>query len=320
MHPHDWTSPLRSRRTAAGWIVQLGWLFFAAAAAAGEAREPEVVANGIGLKLVRIRAGEFVMGSPAQEAGRRLDEPQRAVRLTRDFFLGQYEVTRGQFRRFVEETRYQTDSQRGIRGGYGYDEATGKLLGPDKKFSWQETGFPQTDEHPVVNVSWNDAVAFCRWLSQREGQTYRLPTEAEWEYACRGGTTTAFCTGNDPQQLVEVGNIVDALAHEKFPERTAIAGSDGHVFTAPVGSFRPNAWGLYDMHGNVWEWCQDWFGPAAALPQTDPRGPEKGRDKVIRGGDWYHDWSFARSAQRSPIYPSLCRRHAGFRVVREAAE
>jgi len=257
------------------------------------------------------------MGSPVTEKGRRTDEPQRKVRITRDFFIGKYEVTRGEFRKFVEATKYKTDAERGIRGGYGVDETTAALLGPDKKFSWKYTGFPQTDEHPVVNVSWNDAIAFCKWLTDQEQVTYRLPTEAEWEYACRGGTTTAYSNGGDSEKLVEVANIVDALAKEKYPDRIAINGRDGHVFTAPVGSFRPNAWGLHDMHGNVWEWTADWFGTPTAEPQDDPSGPETGMDKVIRGGDWYHDWSFARSAQRFPIYPTLCRRHAGFRVVRE---
>jgi sulfatase modifying factor 1 len=276
----------------------------------------EPVENSLGMRLVKISAGEFVMGSPTNEPGRRDDEPQRRVRLTRDFELGCHEVTRGQFRRFVEASGYKTEAERGP-GGYGYDAATKQLSGRDKKYSWRETGFEQTDDHPVVNVSWNDAGAFCRWLSELEKQVYRLPTEAEWECACRGGTTTTFANGNDREQLSRIGNTVDAAAHEVFPGRVAIAARDGFVFTAPVGSFRPNDWGLYDMHGNVWEWTADWFGKPAADPQVDPTGPERGRDKVIRGGDWYHDWSFARSAQRSPIYPTLCRRHAGFRVVRE---
>lgn len=290
---------------------------FAVAALTFDVRADEVVTNRLGIQFVRIAAGEFQMGSPAGEKGRRNDEPQRLVRLTRDFFLARYEVTRGQFRQFVDATGYKTDAERGIRGGYGYDATSGRLTGPDKKYSWRETGFTQTDEHPVVNVSWNDAIAFCRWLSEQEKLVYRLPTEAEWEYACRGGTTTAYCNGNDPEQLPEMANIVDALAKEKFPDRIAIAASDGFVFTAPVGSFKPNGFGLHDMHGNVWEWTADWFGTPSFDAQTDPRGPDQGKDKVIRGGDWYHDWSFARSAQRFPIYPSLCRRHAGFRVVRE---
>ena len=171
------------------WHV--GWIWLMAVSLVAETRAGEIVENGSGLKFVRVPAGEFVMGSSANEKGRRADEPQRMVRLTRDFFICQFEVTRGQFRRFVEATKYKTDAERGIRGGYGFDEQTGKLSGPDKKYSWRFTGFSQTDEHPVVNVSWNDAVAFCRWLSEQEKHAYRLPTEAEWEYACRGGSTTA---------------------------------------------------------------------------------------------------------------------------------
>jgi sulfatase modifying factor 1 len=278
---------------------------------------PRSSENSIGLKLVRVPAGEFMMGSPIAEKGRRADEPHRRVRLTRDFFIGQCEVTRGQFRKFVESTQYKTEAERGVRGGYGYDEATQKLAGPDKRYSWEFTGFAQTDAHPVVNVSFRDAEAFCRWLSEKEKQVYRLPTEAEWEYACRGGATSAYGNGDDPEKVIEMGNIVDASAHERFPERIAVAGNDGYAFTAPVGSFRANGFGLHDMHGNVWEWTADWFAPPSTDAQTDPRGPETAKDKVVRGGDWYHDWSFARSAQRFPIHPGLCRRHAGFRVVRE---
>jgi formylglycine-generating enzyme required for sulfatase activity len=280
-------------------------------------RAADGIETSIGLALVRIPAGEFTMGSPVSEKGRRADEPQHKVRITRDFFLGRCEVTRGQFKQFVEATGYRTEAERGARGGYGVDSQSFKLLGPDKKFDWRVTGFEQTDEHPVVNVSWNDAVAFCRWLGETEGDVFRLPTEAEWEYACRAGKTTSFTSGDDPEQVVEYANIVDTRAHEIYPDRIAVAASDGFVFTAPVGTFRPNAWGLYDMHGNVWEWTADWYAVPEATDVVDPHGPASGREKVIRGGDWYHDWSFARSAQRYPIPPDLCRRHAGFRVVRE---
>jgi sulfatase modifying factor 1 len=279
--------------------------------------KPKAIENTIGLKLVRIPAGEFTMGSPVNERGRRDDEPQRRVRLTREFFMGQCEVTRGQFRKFVESTKYLTDAERGVRGGYGYDVVTQKLAGPDKKYTWRSTGFDQTDDHPVVNVSFRDAEAFCRWLSEREKQVYRLPTEAEWEYACRGGSTSAYANGDDAEKLIAMGNIMDAPTKLRFPDRIAVSGSDGFVFTAPVGSFRGNAFGLHDMHGNVWEWTADWFAVPSTEPQIDPRGPDAAKDKVVRGGDWYHDWSFARGAQRSPIHPGLCRRHAGFRVVRE---
>ena len=129
------------------------------------------------------------------------------------------------------------------------------------KYSWRNAGFEQTDEHPVVNVSWNDAVAFCKWLSRKEGKTYRLPTEAEWEYACRAGTTTRYYSGDDPETLAKVGNVADATAKAKFANwKYTIKASDGYVFTAPVGQFTPNAFGLYDMHGNAWQWCADRYG------------------------------------------------------------
>ena len=295
-------------------------------AAAANAAEPTLV-DRTGITLVRIPAGSFTMGSPATEPERRAHEAQRTVRITHDFYLGRYEVTRGQFAEFVRQTKYRTDAERGIRGGYGFDEATSTLAGPDKKYSWRFTGYAQTDEHPVVNVSWNDAQAFCRWLGTNENAVYRLPTEAEWEYACRAGTTTPYANGADRERLVDVGNIVDAESHKLFPERRALQSSDGYVFTAPVGRFAPNGFGLHDMHGNVWEWCADWHAAppplekgAARAEEIDPQGPAAGRDRVIRGGDWYHDWSFARSAQRFPIYPGLYRRHGGFRVVRELAK
>lgn len=292
---------------------------------AGTAESPLV--DRAGITLVHIPAGSFVMGSPATEPGRRADEPQRKVRITRDFYIGCFEVTRGQFAEFVRQSKYRTDAERGIRGGYGFDDATKKLSGPDKKYSWQFTGFAQTDDHPVVNVSWNDAQAFCRWLGTTENAVYRLPTEAEWEYACRAGTTTPYSNGADRERLVDVGNIVDADARTLFPDRQTIQSSDGFIFTAPVGRFAPNGFGLHDMHGNVWEWCADWHAAPAAPEKNDgpgevvdPQGPATGRDRVIHGGDWYHDWSFARSAQRFPIYPGLYRRHGGFRVVREVAK
>lgn len=289
------------------WLVTI---MLVANASAGE-----VVENSIGLKLARVPAGEFLMGSQETEKGRRADEPQRSVRLTRDFFIGQFEVTRGQFRRFVEAANYKTDAERGLRGGYGFDDETGKLSGPDKKYSWRFTGFEQTDEHPVVNVSWNDAVAFCRWLSVQEKLTYRLPTEAEWEYACRGGSATAYCNGNDAEKIAEVGNIVDALAKEKFPDRTAIAARDGFVFTAPVGSFKPNAFGLHDMHGNVWEWTADEYRKAYSrntLPDSSAR--------VLRGGSWNLLADYCRSAIRDHNLPASSDGNVGFRVARALPE
>ena len=132
-------------------------------------------------------------------------------------------------------------------------------------------------------------MAFCQWLSRKEGKTYRLPTEAEWEYACRAGTTTRYYSGDDPETLAKVGNVADATAKAKFPGwQFTIKASDGYVFTSPVGSFRPNAFGLYDMHGNACQWCADWYGEEyyAASPVDDPTGPDSGDVRVLRGGSW----------------------------------
>ena len=249
-----------------------------------EAAEPtpaptEQITNSIGMKLTLIPSGEFMMGSGESEeataaffnktygeglSGDDLlkadyfkdEHPEHRVRITKSFYLGTYHVTRGQFRQFVADTSYKTDAEKGAKpGAWG--------LNPDKKrfeftekYSWRDAGFEQTDEYPVVNVSWNDAVAFCKWLSGKEGKAYRLPTEAEWEYSCRAGTTTRYYSGDDPETLAKVGNVADATFKAKFPNRKyAIKASDGYVFTAPVGKFKPNAFGLYDMHGNVLQWC-----------------------------------------------------------------
>ena len=242
------------------------------------------------------------------------------MRITKPFYLGTYHVTRGQFRQFVKDAGYKTDAEKGeMPGALGWDPDK-KAFGFNEKYSWRNAGFEQTDEHPVVNVSWNDAVAFCKWLSQKEGKTYRLPTEAEWEYACRAGTTTRYYSGDDPETLAKVGNVADATAKAKFPDwKWTIKASDGYVFTAPVGQFKPNAFGLYDMHGNAWQWCADWYGAEyyAKSPADDPTGPDTGDDRVLRGGSWF-DWpDYSRSAERYRDAPNLRYYYfTGFRVAR----
>ena len=222
------------------------------------------------------------------------------MRITKPFYLGTYHVTRGQFRQFVADTGYKTDAEKGEKpGAWGWNPDK-KEFGFNEKYSWRNAGFEQTDEHPVVNVSWNDAVEFCKWLSRKEGKTYRLPTEAEWEYACRAGTTTRYYSGDDPETLAKVGNVADAAAKAKFPDWTwTIKANDGYVFTAPVGKFKPNAFGLYDMHGNAWQWCADWYGAEyyAKSPADDPTGPDSGR--------WpCPSWRFlGRQAVSSPVPP-----------------
>ena len=289
----------------------------------------------IGMKLTLIPSGEFQMGSGESaeataaffkktygqdypKASLFKDEhPQHRVRITKPFYLGTYHVTRGQFRQFVADTAYKTDAERGEVGAFGWDPDK-KEFRLNEKYSWRDVGFEQTDEHPVVNVSWNDAVAFCQWLSKKEGKTYRLPTEAEWEYACRAGTTTRYYSGDDPETLANVGNVADAAAKAEFPDwKYTIKANDGYVFTAPVGKFKPNAFGLYDMHGNAWQWCADRYGAEyyAESPADDPTGPEAGDDRVLRGGSWYLGPFDSCSAARFGVSPDFQYIFTGFRVA-----
>jgi formylglycine-generating enzyme len=321
-------------------LTALGSSTLAAAQESSEAGGKKHIAVDLGgsvkLKMVLIPAGEFKMGSGEsaeataaffkktygegflEAAFFKHEHPQHRVRITKPFYLGTYHVTRGQFRQFVKDAGYKTDAEKDKLGAYGWD--------PDKKeidwnenYSWRNAGFEQTDEHPVVNVSWNDAVAFCQWLSKKEGQTYRLPTEAEWEYACRAGTTTRYYSGDDPETLAKVGNVADAAAKATFPDWTlTIKANDGYVFTAPVGKFTPNAFGLYDMHGNAWQWCEDRYGAEyyAKSPAADPTGPDSGTFRVLRGGSWYFRPCNSRSAARGWFAPGSRGDFAGFRVAR----
>jgi formylglycine-generating enzyme required for sulfatase activity len=307
----------------------------------GFAAEPKTtggtnqITNSIGMELVLVPAGEFKMGSgESAEATATFfnkncgmdvltaesfkdEHPQHRVRITKPFYLGAYHVTRGQFRQFVKDSGYKTDAEKGENlGAWGWDSDK-KEFGFNAKYSWRNAGFEQTDEHPVVNVSWNDAVAFCKWLSKKEGKTYRLPTEAEWEYACRAGTTTRYHSGDDPETLATVANVADAAAKAQFPDwKWTIKANDGYVFTSPVGKFKPNAFGLYDMHGNAWQWCADWYGADyyTKSPTDDPTGPSGGSRRVFRGGSWIGDAWLCRSAFRCRIGPGFRSALLGFRA------
>ena len=278
---------------------------------------PAPITNTLGMRLAPIPTGEFLMGSSDDEDADDDEKPRHTVRITRPFYLGTTEVTVGQFRRFVEATRYRTEAERNGRGGRGWNEARATFE-VDPKYTWRDPGFPQTDEHPVTNVSWNDAVAFCEWLSTKEATIYRLPTEAEWEYACRAGTTTRYSSGADPETLAGVGNVADGTARAKFPNWTTIAARDGYIFTAPVGTFRANAWGLHDMHGNVWEWCRDGYDGRyyQQSPGDDPTGPSQASRRVYRGGSWADDPRYARSPRRVGVKPDYRYYDLGFRVAR----
>jgi formylglycine-generating enzyme len=279
----------------------------------------QVVTNAQGLRLVRIPAGRFLMGSPTDDTEARPDElPQMEVVIPAPFELGQTEVTRGQFRTFVEATGYQTLAER-KQGGFAYKAET-KRLEPDPRSSWRMTGFEQTDEHPVVNVALEDAQAFCRWLAKEEGQVYRLPTEMEWEYACRGGTNTKWSTGNDLDSLKTYCNLCDVNLERMYPFADwSVDWNDGYPFTAPVATYRPNPFGLFDMHGNVFEWCADPW-PAKGYdgrPLLDQDEPVTPGSRLVRGGSFLSLTMFTRSADRVGLGHELRNAIVGFRVLRE---
>lgn len=331
---------MRQALTRAGGALLCLWLTACATSPA-----PPQVVNSLGMSMRLLPAGEFTMGSdatpedlaprfPAYDMARlrdlRDETPAHPVRISRAFYMGQHEVTVGQFRRFLALSGHVPESIADGTGGYGYNpqydpakSARGDAFeGRDPRYSWQNSGFPQTDEHPVVNVSWHDATAMAAWLSQHEGRRYRLPTEAEWEYACRAGTRTAFSSGDTPETLAVDANVFDQDAAVNWPQwqRYALAAHDGHAFTAPVGSHAPNAFGLYDMHGNAWEWVSDWHDEQyyARSPLVDPKGPAEGSVKVRRGGSW-HTWPlYARSAYRNWNSPQTRYTLVGFRLVMEA--
>lgn len=269
--------------------------------------------NSAGIRLVLIPAGQFTMGAPAHEETRCVNESQHRVRITRPFYLGTHEVTVGQFRQFVEETDYCTEAERFPEKNTVLD-AVLLAPAPGEIRSWRNPGFSQEDDHPVVYVSWPDAAAFCEWLSAREGCQYRLPTEAEWEYACRAGTTTRFGCGQTESELFQAANV----KHMTRADNGGIHRLPGpSQFTLAVGRFQSNAFGLYDMHGNVWEWCSDWYDRDYYLqsPADDPRGPSGGECRVVRGGSYRFSPWHARAAYRDAHVASRSLRDVGFRVV-----
>jgi formylglycine-generating enzyme required for sulfatase activity len=247
------------------------------------------------MELVLIPAGEFTMGCPDWRRGEVQDEgPPHRVVFTKPFYMGRYEVTRGQFARFVEDTGYVTEAEKG--------EA---CVEPS---SWRGGGaLQQDDRHPVVMVSWEDAVAFCRWLSGKSGRDVRLPTEAEWEYACRAGSATRFCFGDSADGLGEYAWYEDNSGEGEYPVH-------------PVGEKRANSWGLHDMHGNVYEWCADRYGPYPGGTADKTARLSRPPWRVLRGGDATRTPEYCRSANRWNLGQDFLGPLWGFRVCVGAAE
>ena len=236
--------------------------------------------NKVTLKLVLIPAGKFIMGSSETEKGREENETRHEVTISKPFYMGVTEVTQEQYE---------------VVMGNNPSTYKGKT-------------------NPVEMANWNDAVEFCKKLSAKTGKTVQLPTEAQWDYACRAGSMTRFSIGDQAEELHKYGNYCDKSNTDNLPWQDK-EHSDGFDKTAPVGSFKPNAWGLYDMHGNIWEWCSDWNGDYPAGAVTDPTGPKDGCLRVLRGGSWYMSPQGCRSARRHGGNPDGPNGYSGFRVA-----
>ena len=321
--------------------------------------------NSIGVRLIKIPAGQFIRGEmhgndlrkknpfSTGSGGDHDARPAHPVKISRDFYIGATEVTVGQFRNFVNATQYKTTAERTGKGALAFNpaadanaEAQGELdqFKLNSASTWRSPGFKQTNAHPVVCISWKDAMAFCQWLSKQEKANYRLPTEAEWEYAARAGATTSYLGGDSADTIYAFGNVADAAleaAHPGMTKRQHIARlgkgeGDGYVYTAPAGMLKANGWGLFDTHGNVWEWCSDKYYDqyyseltnrrvmqlATDVPAVvDPQGPQTtphhkyGDWRSMRGGAWCTGPISSRCASRSFGEASDAFVYTGFRVV-----
>jgi formylglycine-generating enzyme required for sulfatase activity len=275
---------------------------------------PPRLRNSLDMELAFIPSGRYIMGSPSSQEFRQPDEWPHRVEIVRPFYLGVCEVTVEQFGRFAEAAGYRTELERADRPAH---RATAILDGLicEPEYSWRTPGFTQQGDHPVVAVTWGDATAFCQWLSRCEGCRYRLPTEAEWEWACRAGQNTLAAAA---------GLLEPDTANLRQTQAAAHRGADpswfdGYRFTAPVGVFRPDALGLHDMLGNVKEWCGDRYEVDyyRQADTRDPQGPSTGSARAIRGASFVSLPNDARPANRGYMQADLAYYDLGFRVVLE---
>ncbi|MDF1548339.1 MAG: formylglycine-generating enzyme family protein [Bacteroidales bacterium] len=233
-------------------------------------------------EMVYVKGGSFKMGNNSGESD---EKPTHTVILS-DFYIAKYEVTVAQYKAYCNEV--------------------GRRLPNDPKPSWYEehpnaSKWVWNNNYPILNVSWNDAIEYCKWLSRKTGQNYTLPTEAQWEYAARGGQYSKNYKYSGSNNINKVA-WYDETTYEKGPQ--------------PVGSLKPNELGIYDMSGNAWEWCKDFFGKYSSSTQTDPSGPSNSPFRVIRGGSWYYVAHLARLTARDGPYPHYTNYNYGFRVAR----
>jgi formylglycine-generating enzyme len=265
-------------------------------------------------EMVVLQPGEFMMGSPLSEALRDPDEgPQHRVRVGYSIGVAQYKVTRGEYAAFVQATGHPDGD-----GCWVWDNSSGRFE-KDATRSWRNPGFEQTDQHPVVCVSWQDAKAYAAWLSQKAGQPYRLLSEAEWEYAARAGSTGARPWGDDVAAACRYANVADqTAAREVLRIPVWVECSDGYAYTSPVGAFLPNAFGLYDTMGDAWEWVEDCYHDSYERAPNDGR-PWVERDcteRVFRGGGWDNYPRNIRSAYRYRAGSETRSSSTGFRIGR----
>lgn len=293
----------------------------------GDVKVVEDFTNSIGMKFVKIPAGEFIMGhegSPDELVKRCPGSnrkwfngvPAHKVHISVPFAIGMHEVTRGQFAKFVEATGYRTECESNGEGGFHFEKLA---LTQSPDFTWRKPGFEQSDDHPVVQITWNDANAFAEWLSETESKVYRLPTEAEWEYVCKAGSKNLYQFSDNPTSLSKVGNVGDSTFEKRYPNMIAIKCTDNHLYTCPVGTFKPNDSRVFDMHGNVAELCLDSFAAYPETEVTDPIGVE-GDEVCVRGGGWNGDAESCLSAFRFQLYPTMQASVLGFRIVVELPE
>ncbi|MGD0092955.1 MAG: SUMF1/EgtB/PvdO family nonheme iron enzyme, partial [Planctomycetota bacterium] len=267
--------------------------------------------GGVKMDMLLVPAGEFVMGS---NDGPPEEKPVHNVKVSKPFYIGKYHVTVAQFRAFADGTKYRTEAEKCGKGQTWKDGGWKEVAG----VNWQTPGFPQEDNFPACVITWNDAQEFCKWATERTAGvspalekaggtpavrkwTVCLPTEAQWEYACRAGTTTRYNSGDKDSDLEQEGWF----------------NNNSGRHTNACGLKKPNAWGLYDMHGNVWQWVQDFFNDKyyTESPLLDPKGPANGAERVLRGGAWDDRPDNCRASRRHRDIPGGRYTSRGFRLA-----